>query len=176
MDNRATWGLRKKPAQVAVCEAKDLGFGETLGEERMEGSLVLIIILCSLFVLLTAFLLRSRLAEWCRGKHKTPKPKASISLAHRLSLSTHTLLSRCFQCWGTWVASWPLTILAVSVIVVVAMAGGLAFIELTTDPVELWSAPNSLARREKVWGTLESHCGDPGAPSCLPQSMDSVLR
>ncbi|XP_006051366.1 NPC1-like intracellular cholesterol transporter 1 [Bubalus bubalis] len=118
---------------------------------RMEGSLVLIIILCSLFVLLTAFLLWSRLAKWCRGKHKTPKPKASISLAHRLSLSTHTLLSRCFQCWGTWVASWPLTILAVSVIVVVAMAGGLAFIELTTDPVELWSAPNSLARREKAF-------------------------
>ena len=58
---------------------------------RMEGSLVLIIILCSLFVLLTAFLLRSRLAEWCRGKRKTPKPKASINLAHRLSLSTHTL-------------------------------------------------------------------------------------
>lgn len=118
---------------------------------RMEGSLVLIIILCSLFVLLTAFLLRSRLAEWCRGKRKTPKPKASINLAHRLSLSTHTLLSRCFQWWGTWVASWPLTILAVSVIVVVAMAGGLAFIELTTDPVELWSAPNSLARREKAF-------------------------
>ena len=36
-------------------------------------------------------------------------------------------------------------------IVVVAMAGGLAFIELTTDPVELWSAPNSLARREKAF-------------------------
>ena len=39
MDNRATWGLRKKPAQVAVCEAKDLGFGETLGEEvGLEGA------------------------------------------------------------------------------------------------------------------------------------------
>nr|XP_020748933.1 Niemann-Pick C1-like protein 1 [Odocoileus virginianus texanus] len=118
---------------------------------RMEGSLALIIILCCLFVLLTAFLMRPLLAEWCRGKSKTPKAKASISLAHRLSLSTHTLLSRWFQCWGTWVASWPLTILAVSVVVVVALAGGLAFIELTTDPVELWSAPNSLARREKAF-------------------------
>lgn len=26
-DTRATWGLRKKPAGVAVCGAKDLGFG-----------------------------------------------------------------------------------------------------------------------------------------------------
>lgn len=39
VDTRATWGLRKKPAQVAVCEAKDLGFGETLGAEvGLEGA------------------------------------------------------------------------------------------------------------------------------------------
>ncbi|XP_057588201.1 NPC1-like intracellular cholesterol transporter 1 isoform X2 [Hippopotamus amphibius kiboko] len=118
---------------------------------RMEGSLVLIITLCCLFAAITAFLLWPRLAERCRRKHETPKPEGSISLAHRLSLSTHTVLSRCFQCWGTWVASWPVTILVVSIGVVVVMAGGLAFIELTTDPVELWSAPNSQARSEKAF-------------------------
>ncbi|ELK25166.1 Niemann-Pick C1-like protein 1 [Myotis davidii] len=31
------------------------------------------------------------------------------------------------------------------------LAGGLAFTKLTTDPVELWSAPNSQARREKAF-------------------------
>ncbi|XP_061053540.1 NPC1-like intracellular cholesterol transporter 1 isoform X2 [Eubalaena glacialis] len=116
---------------------------------RMEGSLALILILCSLFALLTAFLLWPRLAKWCQ--RKTPNPKASIGLAHRLSLSTHTVLSQCFQRWGTWVASWPVTILVVSTAVVVPMAGGLAFIELTTDPVELWSAPSSRARTEKAF-------------------------
>lgn len=36
---RAAWGLRKKPARVAVCEVKDLGFGETLGAEvGLEGA------------------------------------------------------------------------------------------------------------------------------------------
>uniref|UniRef100_A0A8C3YD10 NPC1 like intracellular cholesterol transporter 1 n=1 Tax=Catagonus wagneri TaxID=51154 RepID=A0A8C3YD10_9CETA len=117
---------------------------------RMAGSLVLIIILCSVLALLTIFLLRPRLAS-CLGRSKTPDYKADISLTHRLSLSTYTLLSRCFQCWGTWVASWPLTILAVSVVIVVAMAGGLAFMKLTTDPVDLWSAPNSQAREEKAF-------------------------
>lgn len=37
----------------------------------------------------------------------------------------------------------------VSLVVVVAFSAGLHSIELTTDPVELWSAPNSRARREK---------------------------
>lgn len=34
-------------------------------------------------------------------------------------------------------------------VVVGGFASGLRFIELTTDPVELWSAPNSRARKEK---------------------------
>lgn len=33
--------------------------------------------------------------------------------------------------------------------IVAAFAAGLKSIELTTDPVELWSAPNSQARQEK---------------------------
>uniref|UniRef100_A0A8D1K357 SSD domain-containing protein n=1 Tax=Sus scrofa TaxID=9823 RepID=A0A8D1K357_PIG len=117
---------------------------------RMAGSLALIIILCSVFALLALFLLRPRMASRC-GKRETPDRKAGIGLAHRLSLSTYSLLSRGFQCWGTWVASWPLTVLAVSIVVVVAMAGGLAFTVLTTDPVDLWSAPNSQAREEKAF-------------------------
>ncbi|XP_037357485.1 NPC1-like intracellular cholesterol transporter 1 [Talpa occidentalis] len=114
----------------------------------MAGGLVLIIILCSVFALLTVFLVWSRLgSKSCMGR--TPDPKTGTSFSDRLSLSTHTLLSKFFQNWGTWVASWPVTILVVSIAVVVSLAGGLAFIELTTEPVDLWSAPNSQARREK---------------------------
>ncbi|XP_076974398.1 NPC1-like intracellular cholesterol transporter 1 [Tamandua tetradactyla] len=115
---------------------------------HMAGGLALIIILSSVFVILTAFLVLPRLAIG-RDKARTPDVKRSASCLDRLSLSTHTLLGHFFQGWGTRVASWPLTVLAVSVVVVVALAGGLAFMELTTDPVELWSAPKSQARREK---------------------------
>ncbi|XP_046951975.1 NPC1-like intracellular cholesterol transporter 1 [Lynx rufus] len=115
---------------------------------RMAGGLALVITLCSAFALLTAFLVGPRLASrW--GKGKMRDPTVGTSLSDKLSLSTHSLLSRCFQGWGTWVASWPLSILLVSIAVVVAFSGGLAFMELTTDPVELWSAPSSQARREK---------------------------
>ncbi|XP_026901847.1 NPC1-like intracellular cholesterol transporter 1 isoform X2 [Acinonyx jubatus] len=115
---------------------------------RMAGGLALVITLCSAFAVLTAFLVGPRLAShW--GKGKMRDPTVGTSLSDKLSLSTHSLLSRCFQGWGTWVASWPLSILLVSIAVVVAFSGGLAFMELTTDPVELWSAPSSQARREK---------------------------
>lgn len=43
----------------------------------------------------------------------------------------------------------PFKVLLLSVVVVVAFSAGLMCIKLTTDPVELWSAPNSRARREK---------------------------
>lgn len=46
-------------------------------------------------------------------------------------------------------ATYPLVVLLLSAIVVAAFATGLMHIELTTDPVELWSAPNSRARQEK---------------------------
>uniref|UniRef100_A0A8C8WXT2 NPC1 like intracellular cholesterol transporter 1 n=1 Tax=Panthera leo TaxID=9689 RepID=A0A8C8WXT2_PANLE len=115
---------------------------------RMAGGLALVIALCSAFAVLTAFLVGPRLASrW--GKGKMRDPTVGTSLSDKLSLSTHSLLSRCFQGWGTWVASWPLSVLLVSIAVVVAFSGGLAFMELTTDPVELWSAPSSQARREK---------------------------
>ncbi|XP_021559385.1 NPC1-like intracellular cholesterol transporter 1 [Neomonachus schauinslandi] len=117
---------------------------------RMAGGLALVVILCSALALLTTFLVGTRLAS-ARHQDKMPDPKAGVSLSDRLSLSTHTVLSQCFQGWGTWVASWPLTILFLCIAVVVALSGGLAFVELTTDPVELWSAPSSQARSEKAF-------------------------
>ncbi|XP_008158848.2 NPC1-like intracellular cholesterol transporter 1 [Eptesicus fuscus] len=126
---------------IAQPEALDATF--RLG--RLEGWLALILILCSVLAVLAAFLVGTRLLS------RTRDPKAGPSFANTLSLSTHTFLSACFEGWGTWVASWPLTVLLVSTAVVVALAGGLAFTKLTTDPVELWSAPNSQARREKAF-------------------------
>ncbi len=44
---------------------------------------------------------------------------------------------------------FSLKVLLLSAVVVVIFSAGLHKIELTTDPVELWSAPNSRARQEK---------------------------
>ncbi|XP_024861904.1 NPC1-like intracellular cholesterol transporter 1 isoform X2 [Kryptolebias marmoratus] len=76
--------------------------------------------------------------------------KASeVTCADRNSLAAQAFMSLQFQRWGTFMASYPLTVLLVTAIVVAVFSAGLKSIELTTDPVELWSAPNSRARQEK---------------------------
>uniref|UniRef100_A0A672TFC8 SSD domain-containing protein n=1 Tax=Sinocyclocheilus grahami TaxID=75366 RepID=A0A672TFC8_SINGR len=56
----------------------------------------------------------------------------------KASLATQEFLGSLFQAWGTIMARYPLIVLPV-------------YIELTTDPVQLWSAPESRAMREKAF-------------------------
>ncbi|EDL40576.1 NPC1-like intracellular cholesterol transporter 1 precursor [Mus musculus] len=117
---------------------------------RMPGWLALIIIFTAVFVLLSVVLVYLRVAS-NRNKNKTAGSQEAPNLPRKRRFSPHTVLGRFFESWGTRVASWPLTVLALSFIVVIALSVGLTFIELTTDPVELWSAPKSQARKEKAF-------------------------
>ncbi|XP_061135577.1 NPC1-like intracellular cholesterol transporter 1 isoform X1 [Syngnathus typhle] len=74
---------------------------------------------------------------------------SEVTCADKNSMVAQAFLSSLFQKWGTFMATYPLMVLLVSAVVVAAFATGLMFMELTTDPVELWSAPNSRARQEK---------------------------
>uniref|UniRef100_A0A3Q2QIV7 NPC1 like intracellular cholesterol transporter 1 n=1 Tax=Fundulus heteroclitus TaxID=8078 RepID=A0A3Q2QIV7_FUNHE len=72
---------------------------------------------------------------------------SEVSCTDKSSFAAQAFMSQQFQHWGTLMASYPLT---VSMAIVVAVfSAGLKSIELTTDPVELWSSPNSRARQEK---------------------------
>ncbi|KAL1790409.1 Niemann-Pick C1 1 [Sigmodon hispidus] len=117
---------------------------------KMPGWLALIIIFSGVFVLFTAILVHLRVVS-NRNKAKTTDPQKAPNLSHKRRFSPHTVLGHFFESWGTRVASWPLTVLAVSFIAVVALSAGLTYIQLTTDPVELWSAPKSQAREEKAF-------------------------
>ncbi|XP_036384671.1 NPC1-like intracellular cholesterol transporter 1 [Megalops cyprinoides] len=80
--------------------------------------------------------------------HEVVDPK-DVTCTDRNSLATQEFLGFLFQSWGTLMARYPFIVLLASLVVVSAFAVGLMHIELTTDPVQLWSAPNSRARREK---------------------------
>ncbi|KAL0966255.1 hypothetical protein UPYG_G00293020 [Umbra pygmaea] len=54
-----------------------------------------------------------------------------------------------FTVWGSFCVRQPLLVILGSMVVVAACAGGLAYMKVTTDPVELWSSPRSQARQEK---------------------------
>ncbi|XP_061115458.1 NPC1-like intracellular cholesterol transporter 1 [Conger conger] len=129
----------------------------------MDGALVLCLIsfslLCLVFLgylLLMAFLHgRSCDAGKDEGKDKSGKDlfravdPTKFSFSDKASLAMQDFLGSLFERWGTLMARHPFKVLLMSLLVVVVFATGLVYIELTTDPVELWSAPNSRARKEK---------------------------
>ncbi|XP_014386026.1 PREDICTED: Niemann-Pick C1-like protein 1 [Myotis brandtii] len=78
--------------------------------------------------------------------------KQLLSLENSLAI-TKALLTRCPACADNFVSLHCHNTCSPdqSTFINGALAGGLAFTKLTTDPVELWSAPNSQARREKAF-------------------------
>lgn len=45
--------------------------------------------------------------------------------------------------------TWPFVTLIACAIIVMGLSVGIFFMEITTDPVELWAAPHSRSRQEK---------------------------
>lgn len=81
--------------------------------------------------------------------------KKDIKCWERLSESFERLLGRGFSAWGRMCAGSPVIVLVVGFLMCLALSCGLVLFQVTTDPVELWSAPNSRARLEKNY--FEEH-------------------
>ncbi|XP_029561154.1 NPC intracellular cholesterol transporter 1 [Salmo trutta] len=62
-----------------------------------------------------------------------------------------------FTRWGSFCVRQPLMVILGSLIIVAVCSGGLVYMKITTDPVELWSSPSSQARQEKDY--FDSHFG-----------------
>ncbi|XP_070796687.1 NPC intracellular cholesterol transporter 1 isoform X1 [Pituophis catenifer annectens] len=56
-----------------------------------------------------------------------------------------------FTSWGAFCVRNPRPVILFSLVIIVMCSSGLAFFKITTNPVDLWSAPNSQARREKEY-------------------------
>uniref|UniRef100_A0A8C7GR78 NPC1 like intracellular cholesterol transporter 1 n=1 Tax=Oncorhynchus kisutch TaxID=8019 RepID=A0A8C7GR78_ONCKI len=122
-----------------------------------------VLILAFLLFVLSTYLLRKeegKDSEKGKGKRKGMDKNGNnvserliepweVTCTDKNSLATQEFLGSGFRAWGTLVASHPLKVLLASAVVTAAFATGLMHIELTTDPVQLWSAPNSRARMEK---------------------------
>ena len=70
-------------------------------------------------------------------------------LCERLGIKLESALHHWFTKWGVWCSTHPYIVLGVCAIIIGILACGLVFFTVTTDPVELWSAPSSEARKEK---------------------------
>ena len=80
-------------------------------------------------------------------------PKAKISFRHfsNVGQKFKDLNAQLFSWWGYVTANYWYVIISAVLIVVSACCAGLIFLEITTDPVELWSVPKSCAKKERIF-------------------------
>ncbi|XP_056327122.1 NPC intracellular cholesterol transporter 1 [Danio aesculapii] len=62
-----------------------------------------------------------------------------------------------FSRWGSLCVRQPLTVILSSLVLICICSAGLSYMRITTNPVELWSAPSSRARQEKNY--FDQHFG-----------------
>lgn len=67
------------------------------------------------------------------------------------------LIIRLFSWWGNVSTDYWYLIIPAVLIMAFTCCAGLVFCEVTTDPIELWSVPNSLAQKEKEY--FDQHFG-----------------
>lgn len=98
---------------------------------------------------------------WSRGSqlHLNPPPclSGAALCCETLGERFEDFLRGVFSRWGSFCVRYPSVVILGSLILVAASSGGLFYMRITTDPVELWSSPASQARQEKNY--FDSHFG-----------------
>lgn len=82
---------------------------------------------------------------------------ADISCLEKTGSWMETLLESFFQAWGTFCARHPVLVIVLGLVVAGGLSAGISMFQVTTDPVELWSAKDSRARTERDY--FDSHFG-----------------
>ncbi|XP_032289036.1 NPC intracellular cholesterol transporter 1 isoform X2 [Drosophila virilis] len=67
----------------------------------------------------------------------------------KLGARTEYFLENIFTKWGTFFATYPWITLFACASIVVMLGYGITFVEITTDPVQLWASPSSKSRMER---------------------------
>ncbi|XP_054660508.1 NPC1-like intracellular cholesterol transporter 1 [Grus americana] len=116
-----------------------------------DGALVLCGLLFGLLALIFIIALMCRCQRSKKDATPEPAPARATCCSARLSDVSHRVLARAFRWWGTLVAGHPVVVLVVAAVLAGLLSAGLVTLRLTTDPVELWSAPGSRARQEKAF-------------------------
>ncbi|TNN18496.1 Niemann-Pick type protein 1B [Schistosoma japonicum] len=72
-----------------------------------------------------------------------------ICLLAYLTAYFNKILTKMFRSLGGIIVQHPLIVLVISLVVILILSGGFVFLQVTTDPVELWSGKESRSRLEK---------------------------
>ncbi|PNJ81073.1 NPC1 isoform 4, partial [Pongo abelii] len=87
----------------------------------------------------------------------SPVLPGEASCCDPVSAAFEGCLRRLFTRWGSFCVRNPGCVIFFSLVFVTACSSGLVFVRVTTNPVDLWSAPSSQARLEKEY--FDQHFG-----------------
>ncbi|XP_042228595.1 NPC intracellular cholesterol transporter 1-like [Homarus americanus] len=115
------------------------------------------VVMALVFLLITSTFLTIYVCHSCRSQSidisidtpTGPSWAEEPSCLERAGSWIDDALQKFFTAWGTVCAEHPWTVLIVGLLVSVGLSVGIIFLKVTTDPVELWAAPNSRSRIEK---------------------------
>ena len=72
-----------------------------------------------------------------------------LSPLQRAGASVENNMTQFFTWWGTLAAKYPLPVIILSIGFAVGLSTGVIYLQVTTDPIELWASPTSRSRVEK---------------------------
>ena len=100
--------------------------------------------------------MKKRKPSKMRTEYKEVK-QSDISCLEKVGEKLERTLQQVFEAWGRWCAKHPIIILVLGLLVAIALCCGILFFQVVTDPVKLWSAPDSTARTQKDY--FDKHFG-----------------
>ncbi|NXN94904.1 NPC1 protein, partial [Rhinopomastus cyanomelas] len=86
-----------------------------------------------------------------------PRDPEKIACGERLGERFENGLRVTFTSWGAFCVRNPRPVILFSVVFVAMCCSGFVYVKATTNPVDLWSAPSSQARREREY--FDTHFG-----------------
>lgn len=87
----------------------------------------------------------------------SPALPGEASCCDQLGAAFEGCLRQLFTQWGSFCVRNPGCVIFFSLAFIAACSSGLVFVQVTTNPVDLWSAPSSQARLEKEY--FDTHFG-----------------
>ena len=73
----------------------------------------------------------------------------NLSIVDKLGMYFEIAITNFFTELGTMFARYPLPVIVLSVGFAVGLSTGIKWLDVTTDPIELWASPTSRSRIEK---------------------------
>lgn len=71
------------------------------------------------------------------------------NIIDKLGMSFEIAMTNCFTEMGTVFAKYPVPVIILSVGFALGLSTGILWLDVTTDPIELWASPNSRSRIER---------------------------